>query len=284
MLVQRDWAQVGREIDRPLDDWPPESLYATYLQYGCAIIRNAVDQSKLDQIRELANRIYLRKPGLHIYDPDFHEETQGCVSLLGLIDKPVLKELLNKVFVGQNFSVQSAVCRRIQGSESNQDWQQPLDLHLDSQVHPFAFTVNHWIPFQNSGGDVAGIQFLPIDYRTTRIFCGFTGHQLRPETEFNFHYFPEGCPNLQAVERSFGPGCLIRPKINAGDVVLLSNWIVHGTYRTSTMKAGRMNAELRFIGEHIDIAAPKSGEIGARARPRFRKFLSASVRRLFSIR
>jgi hypothetical protein len=85
------------------------------------------------------------------------------------------------------------------------------------------------------------------------VFCRFTGHPLRPETQFNFHYFPEGCPSLDAVIQAFGPDAMLRPKINAGDVVLLSNWIIHGTYRTDMMKRGRMNAELRFIGDAIDI-------------------------------
>jgi hypothetical protein len=280
MLVQRDWPEIEREIDRPFTAWSVESLYRIYLRHGCAIIRNAIDRTKLVQIEELANRIYARKPGLHIYEPDFDEETHGGVSLVQLINKPIFNELRNKVFAGQSFSLQSAVCRRIKGNESNQQWQQPLGLHLDSQVHPFAFTLNHWIPFQNSGSEIAGIQFLPADYRTTRIYCGFTGHQLRPETEFNFHYFPEGCPNLEAVEQSFGRGCLIRPKINAGDVVLLSNWIIHGTYQTNKMKLGRMNAEVRFMGESIDIANPETGEIGASSNPRVRELFPSWVRRL----
>jgi hypothetical protein len=279
MSTQRNWSEIAREIDRPLSDWSAESLYLTYLQHGCAIVRNAIDLSKIAEIKELATRIYSRKAGLHIYEPDFHEEAHGRASLVGLIDRPPFNELRNKVFAGQSFSLQDAVCRRIQGSELNQDWQQPLALHLDSQVHPFAFTLNHWIPFQNSGNDIAGIQFLPIDYRATRLFCGFTGDRLRPETEFNFHYFPEGCPSLDVIEQTFGPRCLLRPTVNAGDLVLLSNWIVHGTYKTEAMKAGRMNAEIRYMGEHIDVAEPQSGKLPARGRWRWREFLLYPVRR-----
>jgi len=63
-------------------------------------------------------------------------------------------------------------------------------------------------------------------------------------------------------------------------VVLLSNWIIHGTYQTNTMKLGRMNAEVRFMGENIDIVDPDTGEIGAPTRPRVRELLPSWVRQL----
>jgi len=83
-------------------------------------------------------------------------------------------------------------------------------------------------------------------------FYRFTGHPLRPGERLNFHYFPLDCPSPS--KHRFGRGCLLHPRINAGDVMLLWNWIIHGTYPTGPMKRGRMNAELRFIGECIDIA------------------------------
>jgi len=252
--MQRNWAEIHRNLDRDLREWSLESLHSIYLRFGCAIVRNAIDRMRLAELEELATGIYARKPVLHISDLDFSEETRGGRSLFELIADPLFKELRNAIFEGQNYSIHSGACRRIQGSESNFDWQQPLALHLDSQYHPFAFTLNHWIPFQDSGGDIAGIQFLPVDYRATRMFCRFTGHPQRSPEEFNFHYFPADCLNPERIDATFGDGCLFQPRINAGDVILLSNWIVHGTYRTNAMKRGRMNVELRFIGECIDIA------------------------------
>jgi hypothetical protein len=38
-------------------------------------------------------------------------------------------------------------------------------------------------------------------------------------------------------------------------VIIASNWIIHGSYRTPDMTKGRTSAELRFIGSHLDVAA-----------------------------
>jgi hypothetical protein len=252
--MQRDWPSIHATIDRPLEAWSVRSLHAAFLQHGCAIVRGGVGIDKLAEIENLATRIYARKPGLHIADADFREATGNRLSLWELVDHPFLKQFREALFQGQNFSGSSnATCRRIQGAEQDRDWQRPLDLHVDSHYHPFAFTLNHWIPFQDAGERVAGIQVLPVDYRTTRTFTGFTGQPLRPKARHNFHFFPQDFQSLDAIEQSFGVGCMLRPRINAGDIVLLSNWIIHGTFRTETMTRGRMNAELRFIGEATDI-------------------------------
>ena len=42
--------------------------------------------------------------------------------------------------------------------------------------------------------------------------------------------------------------------LKAGDLIVASNWLIHGSYRTPDMHKGRTSIELRFIGTDLDIA------------------------------
>ena len=47
---------------------------------------------------------------------------------------------------------------------------------------------------------------------------------------------------------------MFHPLMKPGDVVVASNWVVHGSYRMPGMAKGRASMELRFIGAFPDIA------------------------------
>jgi hypothetical protein len=42
--------------------------------------------------------------------------------------------------------------------------------------------------------------------------------------------------------------------MRTGDLIVASNWLIHGSYRTPQMSQGRVSVELRFIGTDLDIA------------------------------
>src|SRR5262249_36052969 len=145
--------------------------------------------------------------------------TDGKVNGYELVDAPKLQAFLRQVFQGQKFEILYAAARRIVGGDKT-DWQQPLDLHLDSQVHRFPFTVNFWVPFDDTGVEAPGMQLVPLDYRATRTYAGFVGKRLREDGEMNYGYFTPGVCDVAAVSAAFGPNCYLRPAINAGDLIV----------------------------------------------------------------
>jgi hypothetical protein len=101
--------------------------------------------------------------------------------------------------------------------------------------------------------DAPAVQFVPLDYRRTRQYSGYTGLPLREGEQWNGGYFPKGVLDPAAVQREFGRECFLRPVMSPGDAIIASNWIIHSSYRTPTMKKGRTSVEVRFIGSQLDI-------------------------------
>jgi hypothetical protein len=247
---------LSREIDRDASDWSVEKLHRTFLKYGCAIVRNIINHETLSAVQNAISKSYERVNELHVYDSDIRTATAGVLSGFELVnDAQLLRDFLSRVYAGQSWREYSVSARRIQGPELKENWQQPLELHLDSQFHSFAFTTNFWIPFQDCGVDAPSVQFLPVDYRTTRGYAGYSETPSRIEEKWHLAYFRDGAFEPGEVTKAFGDECFIRPVMKPGDVIIASNWIIHGSYRTPQMTKGRTSVEVRFIGESIDIQA-----------------------------
>jgi Phytanoyl-CoA dioxygenase (PhyH) len=254
--VAPDWPSVFREIDRPASAWTPETLRGAYVRHGCAVARGAIDAEAIARVRQITSEVYARTGEEHVHEPDIAAASGGRVSGFDLVANPLLARFLDRIFVGQRFRRENATARRVASGKPQQGWQPPLALHVDSFFHEFWFTVNFWVPFDACGVEAPGLQLLPIDYRQTRRYAGFSRKPVYPRREDfeNSRHFPTDSLNVDDVERDFGPGCLFRPAMNPGDVILSSNWVVHGSYRTAEMSKGRASIELRFIGTCPDIA------------------------------
>ena len=249
-------ARLAAKIDRNASEWTPARLHRVFLQHGCAVVRNVISQPVLERVREVVVDSYTKTGDLHVYDTDIRANSNGALSGFELVDVPLLRRLLALVYEGQEWREHNVAARRIEGTGGGQGWQSPLDLHLDCQIHPFEFTTNFWIPFQDCGVDSPVVQLLPIDYQRTRRYSGFTGVPLREGEQWHLGYFPEHAFDPSIVADEFGPECFYRPIMKPGDAIISSNWIIHGSYRTPAMKKGRMSVEVRFIGSKTDVRMP----------------------------
>jgi hypothetical protein len=253
-LCEIDAPGISRIIDRALSEWTPESLRQAFLQYGCTIVRRAASPGLLDQVRAAIDRAYEHTSDVHVYDRDIKAVTDRALTGYEIVGDPKLKRFLDLVYGGQWYLRKNATARRIEGTDRDQGWQEPLPLHLDSQIHRFQFTVNFWVPLQDCGIDSPTLQFVPFDYIRTRGYSGFTGRPLRDKEDFHLAYFSKDAFELEAIHAAFGENCLLRPVMNAGDLIIASNWLIHGSYRTPAMTKGRTSIELRFLGTDLDIA------------------------------
>jgi hypothetical protein len=247
-------ATIAKSIDRPGSDWTDETLHRAFLKFGCAVVREIIPRNTLDDVRSVVETAYAKTDGLHVHDPEILETSGGRFNGFELVSSvPLLSALLQRVYVGQNWRPESVTARRIQGSVHDQSWQQPIHLHLDSEIHGLNFTTYFWIPFQDCGVDSPTLQLLPVDYRKSRAYSGYTGKLLRAGERWNLGYFSRSLIEPAPVTAKFGQDCFLRPILHPGDIIIASNWIIHGSHRTPSMTKGRANIEVRFIGSSMDI-------------------------------
>jgi hypothetical protein len=246
----------AEKLDREASEWSDDSLHRTFLRSGCAIIRGAVSKTLLTDVQNAIVAAYAKTTDVHVYDKDLLEISGGRISGFELVDFPLLNDFLGRLYAGQNWRKLYVTARRIEGIKNDQGWQRPLELHLDSQFHQPQFTTNFWIPFQDCGEDAPSLQLVPLDYLRTRRYSGYTGSPLREGEGWQTGYFPYGIFDAEEVSKAFGDECLFRPVMHPGDIVVASNWIIHGSHRTEQMTKGRTSVEIRFIGDQMDVRPP----------------------------
>jgi ectoine hydroxylase-related dioxygenase (phytanoyl-CoA dioxygenase family) len=241
-------------LDLPASQWTAAALHQTFLTRGCAVVREAIQPRLVKQVSDITGLAYHRKG-----EPE-HVDEEDIVKAhwwrrtdpYTMAASPLLQDFLHLVFGGPEFKRLGATARRIRGQELHSvDWQKPLELHLDSFFHPFEWTVNFWIPFDPCGEEAPCLQLVPVDYKRTREFSQFSFEKHR-EAEHHFGHFPEDVLAMDRVVSEFGENCFLRPKMQPGDIIISSNWIIHGTYQTPQMTKGRTSIELRYIGERLD--------------------------------
>jgi hypothetical protein len=249
--------QLAGEVDRHVSDWTSLRLHKTYGRHGCAIVRGAIDTQAMRDVEVAIDRAYETATDENVTEHDLEKATRGQLTGFELVERSaLLSEFLNCVYRGLDYGRLSVSGRRIRGAEFGKDWQKPLDLHLDSQFHQLQFTVNFWIPFQPCGVDAPSLQLVPLSARKTRRYSGFTGMPSRQGEFLNFGRFREGAFDIGEVTRTFGEQCFLRPVMLPGDVIISSNWIIHGSYRTSEMKKGRTSVEIRYISPWLNMRRP----------------------------
>jgi hypothetical protein len=257
MMPEIDANDLTLFLDRRAEDWTAEGLLEAFMKYGCAVVRQMVSIQALQELEAAIAVAYSvqTRPGFHVYDPDIASASGGRITGYEIVDTSLLRGFLTLVYQGQTYRRNAVNARRSQGVEGDETWQEPLGLHLDSHFHPFPFTVNFWVPFQECGVEAPGLQLLPLAYEETRAYAGYTGAIHRDGQRWNRGYFKADYFDADTVVKDFGENALLRPVMKPGDLVVSSNWIIHGTYRTPQMRNGRTNVEVRFIGDDMDVSA-----------------------------
>jgi len=248
-------------LDKFASEWTPDSLRDCFCTHGCAVVREVVPTELLGRINTAVEGAYrVRTDAVHIDGSDI-QAADGELTGFEVADTPLLRGFLDRVYIGQKYRPYNVVARRIQGVQNNKEYQQPLDLHVDAQFHSPCFTINFWVPFVRAGLDRPGLCLVPVNYKRTRRYVGYTGQLLR-EDEFNCGYFDRGRLTVEAITREFGADCFLKPVVNAGDLVVSSNWIIHGSHQTPDMPYGRTSMEVRFIGNTRDIVGVRPIVVG----------------------
>jgi hypothetical protein len=111
------------------------------------------------------------------------------------------------------------------------------DLHYDRLYHYDSnFTINVWCPLQDAGEAFGrpSLSFIPAPLHEIVPLLRNDGDILKPPDP-RFKQFVAGRESTPI-------------ELAAGDVVIFSNWTLHETYITRSMKEGRTSAEVRVLG------------------------------------
>ena len=80
-----DWPAVFHAIDRDISEWTPASLRAAYVEHGCAVVRRAIDLEAIARLHAITSELYTRAVGVHVFEPEIVEASQGRVSGFDLV-------------------------------------------------------------------------------------------------------------------------------------------------------------------------------------------------------
>ena len=237
-----DWPAIFREIDRDVTAWTPESLRAD------------VCETRLRRGPRRDRPRHDRAPARgHLGDLRAHQRPststsrrsprrrRGASRASTSSRNPTLTRFLDLVFVGQHYGRESAAARRIMGGKPQKDWQPPLvaprrQLLPRVLVHGELLGAVRRVRRRRAGPPAPAHQ-LPGDAALRRASPRKPVHQFRDGTE-NSQYFPSDALSVDRLRQDFGDDCLFRPAMKPGDVIIASNWIVHGSYQTAEHDQG----------------------------------------------
>lgn len=263
---------MQRQLEFDARSAAADDLHSAFMKNGCLVLRNAIDPAALGRIKKQTDDAFDRLGNpTHVYEKDIVESSPNRFfrkrGAFDLVETLQFKKFRNLVFKGQPYKRQDATARRIKGrGVDTKSWQEPLKLHLDCFFHPFDLTLNFRIPFDPEGADAPGLQMVPADIRTTIAFSRYSNLPIEGHDGlYNFSHFPTdllepgGAAGVYGLRESaitdrFGADCFYRPILQPGDLMILSNWLIHGTHRTEAMSKGRCSVEIRFQAMSFDLA------------------------------
>jgi hypothetical protein len=221
---------------------------------GCVLLRKFAEVDRLSNLINVVDELYSEIRDIHVNPRDMAQH--GLQQFHEYIFAEKHYALLGQIFGGDYHVSEESCARRIDSSGGGERWQTPLGPHLDAFFHPFAFTVNFWVPFRDCGIDAPSLATVRAPFQEILNFSGYDG---RPEPhgphgEWNLAGFdPDvralaNAPASVAVERiqTIFSHRIWTPSYSVGDAMMISNWTLHFSHSSPDMRHRRGNVELRF--------------------------------------
>lgn len=232
-----------------------DQIIDAYWADGCVLLRNFVRLETLTKLIALVGKVYEEIESGHIFPHDL--KARGLADFHEYLFVEKHYDILERLFGhGRYYVHKSTATRRVDSVRANGQWQAPLGPHLDAFFHPFAFTVNFWMPFRACGVDAPSLGVVRAPFAEAAARAGYDGGS-EPLEEWNFaRFLPEmfewatsgGPAKVERMRAVFGER-VWTPAYSLGDAMMLSNWTFHFTHVTAAMDQRRGNIELRFSSE-----------------------------------
>jgi hypothetical protein len=180
--------------------------------------------------------------------PNWFEQANPGLTMFDLLDGTRFPDLLGAIFGTAYRPSPEAHARRVspRPDQQGQGWQEPIHFHIDAQYHmPQKFGVNVWVPVDGCGVDAPGMQVVLEPLQAVIDYVGYD------PAGMSFDTLRLEAINSGAFLDRYAADRLYRPQMALGDVLLMHNWTLHGTYCTPDMVKARRSFELRFHGEEF---------------------------------
>lgn len=278
MLAHPKTAPVN-ELEYEASTVTPEKFRAVLEQHGVILLRNAVRQEVLQPVanaafqmidhfnaiprdvieREIAFdsdsvRTEWRQKlghGLH-YNMDLINFTQGRHSLFDPLRKSGLLDMAAEAWP-ETLAQENYVSplHRIYPEGRTEGYAgASLHMHVDAAFHQFnLLCLNFWTPLTKAGGDRPGLQVLPMGIADSKAYMEFKseGHADAGQQQANFSRFRVHKAELEALEEAGLLHALWRPTLEPGDVLVFTNFTIHGTWSEPGMSDQRTSIEARVL-------------------------------------
>ena len=154
-------------------------------------MRSGVPTSLVNEFGHNVNTLFDHQQIKHSFgDPEYRNFLGEKSSLYDLAGSGLLQNDLNSVYANRAWRTCFATARRVAAPDTTSvTYQDPLQIHVDGMFHMLEFTVNFCVPFQECGVDAPSLQILPLDFKTTREFTGFTLTEQRSGESNNLDIF-----------------------------------------------------------------------------------------------
>jgi hypothetical protein len=269
---------VKFDLDRDASTVTPAEFRAALIDHGVILLRNAVPPDVIEPLRATAaamiehfdsiprdvieREILDEDPavrlwwdqklahGLH-YNMDIVNFSRGAQSLFDPIRRTSMGELLAAAWpdhkVVENHV--SPLHRIFPPGEAPGFNGPPLQMHVDAAFHKCdTLGLNFWTPLTPAGGERPGLAVLPLGVKAAQAYMEFNpdGHDGEPETA-NQSKFRNSKALLENLERAGLAKDLWRPLLNPGDILVFTNFTIHGTWCEAGMTSPRTSIEARVL-------------------------------------
>jgi hypothetical protein len=250
-----------------------DSIRNLFFTYDCVLLRGILNPAKLKFFRKICEDMYAKDDVFlkstdfqdpkwmreyengWIWEPRLREATDGAFGYEDIMANKRLYEIL-PVLLGNNWRLGSASqIRRMAPKQQQNRWGSYTTYHLDAQWGiDHQYFLNVWAPFTPCGQTAPGLEFLLTPANTIREYAKY---------DPSIPYEPKGPGGISPrmdyaifepaiIEKHFGTNRFVVPVMEAGDVVIFSNWCTHRTAVSPDMTDTRISIEWRVFCESFD--------------------------------
>ena len=231
-----------------------ETIVSSLKTHGCALLRRAAPVDRVEAYLTALDEIYRRYDespsdfnGLedNIEQGDVFHKTFNLFSemkFIKLFDHPKITDVSDRV-LGRLKSVTNGTFLSVSGGRKAIAG---INLHTDGIIQGTKdFVLCFWMPLHPCGNDAAGLRVVPaskervIDYLRSK----FPGREI-PGWSSSTEWADTNAFELASLRHEFSN--VWNPVMNPGDVMLFTNWTIHGSNFTSEMHKRRSAAVLRL--------------------------------------
>jgi Phytanoyl-CoA dioxygenase (PhyH) len=252
-------AEVAR--DYALDTISVRDMRKELDRHGYILLRNAVPRDRVAQYEEALDTIYRRYEAqpddFARFNPDqVAVVKQGDVAppiftglsgltLEGYFEIPKLNSFLDRVFV---FGIRSATLHTFMSVSAKPGMSTTgIPLHTDGIIQGNAAPITLWSPLHPCGLTAPGLRVVSASKEA--VWAYLRRHFPKKKipgwssmTEWN----DTSAFKIETITGEFGPPWA--PAMNAGDIMIFTNWTIHSSYVTPDMAGRRSAAILRWRG------------------------------------